>query len=146
MKKNKDEETVKQNNSKGFADNVKMYLEFKDTIKTLDKKCKELREDIMEVVKVKGATDEKGNIFAKDKYGNEIKIEKRTSVSLDTAAALEYCKKNGLTYCVEVITEERLNEDKFEIECKEGKVPDDVLESMVRKSSTEALKIEPAKE
>lgn len=90
---------------------VEEFRNSKEAINTLTKRQDSMKKELIQAIQDNGYMDEKGNFWL-EVGDNEIKYERRASVSLDMSAAIEWCKENGYWDDVKEIIE-TLSEDKL---------------------------------
>ena len=90
---------------------VKEYLDARKFADSATRRVDELKKLLLTTVVTVGTPDEKGNLWC-PAGDNQLKHERRSSVSFDSALAEEWAKANGYWEDIkEVVVTERVNED-----------------------------------
>jgi hypothetical protein len=113
------------------------YFETNKRIKILSERLDKMKAGIKKQLMVMPPTDDKGNVTL-EVAGHVVKLEARTSMSLNEVEAESWLKAHRLWDKVKV---ETIDHDKFEKLVINGNIPNDVMQGLAVKNVTRALKI-----
>ena len=118
------------------------YLKIQEEEDSLDDRKKKLNKELKELLPEMAdvSIDDKENMYIITPNKVEIKLEKRSSVSLNQEAALTYAEKRGLEKKL-TYTQRIADPQSFEALCLQGVISDKDYQSIVDIKESVALKI-----
>lgn len=119
------------------AELIEEYFSTNERIKILNERLNKMKADIKDQLMKMPPSDDKGNVII-EVGGHTVKLEARTSVSLNEPEAESWLKAHRLWDKVKV---ETIDQDKFEKLVINGNVPSEVMQELAVKNVTRALKI-----
>lgn len=115
------------------------YVDAKNQIKDLDKRCKDMRPAFEHFLTESGRTTETGSVVAVVTHAGTDVVFTNTLRTGKTMLpeAIDVLRSNGLEECIETV--EVIREDVIERLYDEGKITDDVLKQLYKDTSSFAF-------